>query len=80
MGVKKPAPIKCSICGEMIEPVLDGMDWLSGAAGPIMVSGIDGNYKSVGGKFHPKCFEHAAIWKRIRAIEDETDRRYDDGN
>ena len=65
----KPDPIECTLCGEMIEPFLDGMDWRTGAAGPLMVSDMNGKWKPVGGKLHEECFEHAAIWKRIRALE-----------
>jgi len=66
----KPKAVKCSICGEMIEPFLDCGEWRSGAAGPVMLHDNNGKLKPVGGRFHMECFEHAALWKRIRALED----------
>ena len=66
---KKPKPIECSICGEMIEPFFDSGQWCAGAAGPLMVSNEMGEYKPVGGQFHMKCLEHEALWARIRKLE-----------
>jgi len=68
----KPEPIECSICGEMIEPVWDCGTWLSNAAGPILIKDPEsGEYEAVGGKVHATCMEHAALWRRIKAIEEK---------
>ena len=65
---EKPDPIECSICGEMIEPFWDSGRWCFGA-GAISLPNEDGTFTPVPGQFHHSCFEHADLWKRIRALE-----------
>ena len=65
---KKPKPVECSICGEMIEPFYDSGQWVTQAASLMLPVG-DGKLESSPDRFHMECMEHAALWKRIRALE-----------
>jgi hypothetical protein len=62
----KPDSVECSICGEMIEPFLDGHTWCYAAAQMMDWETME----PLPGRFHYRCAEHGDLWKRLRALEE----------
>jgi len=69
MADKKPDPVECSICGEMIEPFWDGEEGMWRRPTISIVS--PETMKEIGGPFHAKCMDHAKLYKRIQALENK---------
>jgi len=62
---KKPDPVPCSICGEMIEPYIDSGKWVW-SSHLVSVMWLSEETYSV---FHRDCAKHAKMIKRIIKLE-----------